>query len=101
MSPDGEAIVTGAGDETLRFWNVFSKNKVNQGKFSVVKQQIIRLGFFACRLVAEMNRRDYYIPPGKTNGFIEYEYLVYLQESNSVLNMFTQIRWKNFQQCNR
>ena len=25
MSPDGEAIVTGAGDETLRFWNVFSK----------------------------------------------------------------------------
>ena len=21
----GEAIVTGAGDETLRFWNVFSK----------------------------------------------------------------------------
>ncbi|CAJ0924847.1 unnamed protein product, partial [Mesorhabditis belari] len=26
MSPDGEAIVTGAGDETLRFWHVFSKN---------------------------------------------------------------------------
>ncbi|XP_028403784.1 fizzy-related protein homolog [Dendronephthya gigantea] len=25
VSPDGEAIVTGAGDETLRFWNVFSK----------------------------------------------------------------------------
>ena len=25
MSPDGEAIVTGAGDETLRFWNVFNK----------------------------------------------------------------------------
>ncbi|XP_055689335.1 fizzy-related protein homolog [Lutzomyia longipalpis] len=25
LSPDGEAIVTGAGDETLRFWNVFSK----------------------------------------------------------------------------
>ncbi|KAI9159259.1 substrate-specific activator of APC-dependent proteolysis [Blastocladiella emersonii ATCC 22665] len=23
MSPDGTAIVTGAGDETLRFWNVF------------------------------------------------------------------------------
>ncbi len=23
MSPDGESIVTGAGDETLRFWNVF------------------------------------------------------------------------------
>jgi len=25
MSPDGQTIVTGAGDETLRFWNVFSK----------------------------------------------------------------------------
>jgi cell division cycle 20-like protein 1 (cofactor of APC complex) len=29
MSPDGQTIVTGAGDETLRFWNAFptSKNK--------------------------------------------------------------------------
>lgn len=27
MSPDGQTIVTGAGDETLRFWNVFAKNK--------------------------------------------------------------------------
>jgi len=26
-SPDGETIVTGAGDETLRFWSVFGKNK--------------------------------------------------------------------------
>ena len=25
MSPDGKTIVTGAGDETLRFWNVFPK----------------------------------------------------------------------------
>ncbi len=23
MSPDGESIVTGAGDETLRFWKIF------------------------------------------------------------------------------
>lgn len=23
MSPDGQTIVTGAGDETLRFWKVF------------------------------------------------------------------------------
>lgn len=23
MNPSGETIVTGAGDETLRFWNVF------------------------------------------------------------------------------
>lgn len=28
MSPDGQSVVTGAGDETLRFWNVFpSKQK--------------------------------------------------------------------------
>ena len=25
MSPDGETIVTGAGDETLRFWKMFPK----------------------------------------------------------------------------
>lgn len=30
MSPNGETIVTGAGDETLRFWNVFPGN--NMGK---------------------------------------------------------------------
>lgn len=32
MSPDGQTVVTGAGDETLRFWNIFpeakNKNKV-------------------------------------------------------------------------
>ncbi|TFK33846.1 WD40 repeat-like protein [Crucibulum laeve] len=41
MSPDGETIVTGAGDETLRFWNAFPKenhdreleNLVGYGKF--------------------------------------------------------------------
>ncbi|WAQ82109.1 hypothetical protein PtA15_2A422 [Puccinia triticina] len=27
MSPDGETIVTGAGDETLRFWRAFPKKK--------------------------------------------------------------------------
>lgn len=25
MSPDSQTIVTGAGDETLRFWNIFPK----------------------------------------------------------------------------
>lgn len=28
MSPDGQSIVTGAGDETLRFWNVFPGPKL-------------------------------------------------------------------------
>lgn len=35
-SPDGEAIVTGAGDETLRFWNVFSKTRSNKESTSVL-----------------------------------------------------------------
>ncbi|XP_014668070.1 PREDICTED: fizzy-related protein homolog [Priapulus caudatus] len=36
MSPDGEAIVTGAGDETLRFWNVFSKARSQKESKSVL-----------------------------------------------------------------
>lgn len=27
MAPDGESIVTGAGDETLRFWRLFPKRE--------------------------------------------------------------------------
>ncbi|KAJ3195707.1 hypothetical protein HK101_011294 [Irineochytrium annulatum] len=30
MSPDGQNIVTGAGDETLRFWSVFAKGKLKE-----------------------------------------------------------------------
>ena len=36
MSPDGEAIVTGAGDETLRFWNVFNKARSHKVLFCAV-----------------------------------------------------------------
>ena len=32
MSPDGETIVTGAGDETLRFWNAFPKKDDHSSK---------------------------------------------------------------------
>ncbi|OBZ69789.1 Fizzy-related protein [Grifola frondosa] len=32
MSPDGETIVTGAGDETLRFWNAFPKKENHESK---------------------------------------------------------------------
>ncbi|KAI5116536.1 hypothetical protein M0805_009047 [Coniferiporia weirii] len=32
MSPDGETIVTGAGDETLRFWNAFPKKENRESK---------------------------------------------------------------------
>jgi cell division cycle 20-like protein 1, cofactor of APC complex len=33
MSPDSETVVTGAGDETLRFWKLFPKlnNKTSKG----------------------------------------------------------------------
>ena len=31
MSPDGQTVVTGAGDETLRFWNVFPGPKNKSG----------------------------------------------------------------------
>ncbi|GAU90203.1 hypothetical protein RvY_02654 [Ramazzottius varieornatus] len=34
LSPDGESIVTGAGDETLRFWNIFSKCRSNKDRRS-------------------------------------------------------------------
>lgn len=32
MSPDGSTIVTGAGDETLRFWNVFPNRNQSEKK---------------------------------------------------------------------
>lgn len=32
MSPDGETIVTGAGDETLRFWKVFPAKRTSKEK---------------------------------------------------------------------
>ena len=32
MSPDGSTIVTGAGDETLRFWNLFPSRNESSGK---------------------------------------------------------------------
>ena len=31
MSPDGQTIVTGAGDETLRFWNAFQPTPRSNG----------------------------------------------------------------------
>ncbi|CAG8543826.1 3028_t:CDS:2 [Paraglomus brasilianum] len=42
VSPDGQNIVTGAGDETLRFWNVFNNGRRERKRESVfdVKAQI-------------------------------------------------------------
>lgn len=36
LSPDGQTIVTGAGDETLRFWNVFERSRSDQSNGSVL-----------------------------------------------------------------
>ena len=43
MSPDGQSVVTGAGDETLRFWNVFAKSKEkNEEQSALTQSQSIR-----------------------------------------------------------
>ena len=40
LSPDGQTIVTGAGDETLRFWNVFSKASAPKDLCSPLQEAI-------------------------------------------------------------
>eukprot|EP00891_Asterochloris_glomerata_P008369 jgi/Astpho2/8369/fgenesh1_pm.00122_%23_25_t len=46
VSPDGQTIVTGAGDETLRFWNVFpgpkSQSSVNDSAVGSMMRCLIR-----------------------------------------------------------
>ena len=44
MSPDSETVVTGAGDETLRFWKLFPKTN----KQSVNKNSILDIGGSGC-----------------------------------------------------
>lgn len=46
MSPDGNTIVTGAGDETLRFWNIGFKNRGNtesEWKSRLVLPQVLNI----------------------------------------------------------
>jgi cell division cycle 20-like protein 1 (cofactor of APC complex) len=42
MSPDGQVIVTGAGDETLRFWNTFKKKERSAGLSSMDSWGVLR-----------------------------------------------------------
>ncbi|KAK4547103.1 hypothetical protein LTR36_001324 [Oleoguttula mirabilis] len=42
MSPDGAVIVTGAGDETLRFWDVFGKREKGASRGIVGEWGVIR-----------------------------------------------------------
>jgi len=39
MSPDGETVVTGAGDETLRFWKLFPQIKKNESTLGCLDQR--------------------------------------------------------------
>lgn len=44
MSPDGSTIVTGAGDETLRFWNVFpNRNETGKKEKSMLNIENVML----------------------------------------------------------
>ena len=70
MSPDGEAIVTGAGDETLRFWNVF--------RYKNTCRWLSPLLFIASNLVFT---NDVLFSKARSQ-----------KESKSALNLFTSIR---------
>lgn len=39
-SPDGQTLVTGAGDETLRFWNVFPPKKKQTKAVSTIQPSL-------------------------------------------------------------
>ena len=43
MNPDGKTIVTGAGDETLRFWNLFPGDKKDDQKQNFFKGNLTQL----------------------------------------------------------
>lgn len=40
ISPDGQTICTGAGDETLRFWNIFPPSKYKESYQSKIQFEI-------------------------------------------------------------
>ncbi len=54
MSPDGEAIVTGAGDETLRFWNVFSKTRSTKVIFFFFNEILAFPQVHVCNIIIYM-----------------------------------------------
>lgn len=43
MSPDGSTVVTGAGDETLRFWSAFPSDVNERGGPSQLAMQTVHL----------------------------------------------------------
>ena len=59
MSPDGETIVTGAGDETLRFWNAFPSQKQSDDNFPTKSN----LQLFAAAREQRLPRQRLHAPP--------------------------------------
>lgn len=117
VSPDGEAIVTGAGDETLRFWNVFSKTRCTKVECICLLQcnisSIYSSDAFGClKLLNSILKvilvfwetrswKSFKIPwssrsPDSNGGHIfwhvSFHFFICSQESKSVLNLFTRIR---------
>jgi cell division cycle 20-like protein 1 (cofactor of APC complex) len=43
MSPDGQTLCTGAGDETLRFWNVFPAQKQERSVVSTLVPSMMNI----------------------------------------------------------
>lgn len=43
MSPSGEKVVTGAGDESLRFWDIFPKKEAEKNFNSFIKKSNSKL----------------------------------------------------------
>ncbi|KAF7810229.1 protein FIZZY-RELATED 2-like [Senna tora] len=61
ISPDGQTIVTGAGDETLRFWNIFpspkSQNTDSEIGASSLGRTIISLDILGPQVHSTMNQQ--------------------------------------------
>ncbi|KAF4696080.1 substrate-specific activator of APC-dependent proteolysis, variant 2 [Perkinsus olseni] len=74
VSPDGQTVVTGAGDETLRFWNVFPPIQGIRSTASFVTVNLKKEQFGRGNFVATNPGRidDYYLieaqPIGKGSG---------------------------------
>lgn len=72
VSPSGESILTGAGDETLRFWNVFDSGQYQkEGKlqFQVDLRWTIDIRVFNFKLI--IHWRTFNFPWVKGNNLIK------------------------------
>lgn len=62
MSADGSSIVTGAGDETLRFWNLFAGKSECGGKSGgLLQTENLFLRWWLCFLFTVLNTTNYWL----------------------------------------